>query len=66
MNAATRVKNSKALKRVIVTGEMRKAGVKALQSWIGDDEQARFCGWDGLAVRDVFLRMHALFLKRQD
>lgn len=38
-----------------VTEEMVKAGVEALQEWL--DTEDRFIGWDGFAVRDVFLRM---------
>lgn len=49
--------------RVHVSREMLKAGVKALYFWIGGEEQERYCGADGEAVRDVFLRMYARFLK---
>ena len=41
-----------------VTDEMVKAGVSALRGWMENDD--RFVGWDGFAVRDVFLRMRRL------
>jgi hypothetical protein len=38
-----------------LTPELIETGVNALREWL--DTEDRFCGWDALAVRDVFLHI---------